>query len=66
MFKPIIQPEKGGWVKVKRIWFSKEPVRGNIKRGVISVSYVFGVPCEPAQGLCEEQGATLFLRIQFR
>ena len=27
MFKPIIQPEKGGWVKVKRIWFSKEPVK---------------------------------------
>lgn len=27
MFKPIGEPEKGGWVKVKRIWFGKKPVK---------------------------------------
>ena len=26
MFKPIMQPERDGWVKIKRIWFSKESV----------------------------------------
>ena len=27
MFKPIRKPEKGGWVKVKRIWFGKKSVK---------------------------------------
>ena len=27
MSKPIMQPEKDGWVKIKRIWFSKESVK---------------------------------------
>lgn len=27
MFKPIGKPEKGGWVKVKRIWFGKKSVK---------------------------------------
>ncbi len=30
MFKPIRKPEKGGWVKVKRIWFGKNSVKSKI------------------------------------